>query len=70
MSLSRYRDIRIDCLSGAPGTNGHEFIKSSSNMQNCLKKSDESEINKNLVFKKNINLYIPLQTMSSSRGYP
>ncbi len=69
MSSPRCKDIGIDYQSGARGTNAHEFIKSLLNMLNYLKKSNESKTNKNLQFKININLYIPLQTMSSSRGY-
>jgi hypothetical protein len=69
MSSCICKDIRIGCPINVQGIPHRELRKNLSIMQNPPIKSKNSESNKNLEFKININLYIPLQTMFPSRGY-
>jgi hypothetical protein len=69
MASHRSKGIRIDSQFQVHGVPNREFMKNLSILQKPPIKSKNSESNKILEFKININLYIPLQTMFPTRGY-
>lgn len=68
MSSYMCTDIQIDYPIKALGTTDQELMRNSLTKQDPPGKLKNSESNNNLEVKKNINLYIPLQTMFSPRG--
>jgi len=59
----------IDYLFEAKGTTEHQLLKNLLKMKNSSKKSKNSELNKDLGIKKNINLYILLQIIFPKRRF-
>jgi hypothetical protein len=70
MPSFKRKEIGIDCPLVSQRISDHDFIKYLLLIPNKLpKKLKNCESKSNLWIKKNINIYIPLQTMISSRGY-